>query len=96
MTRHRLLLVSFLLSACAGASNLQSRFELQQALDGTFQAGQQGRLVLAGEVFGQTRNFPNDLRIFAPDGTQWPFFLHVPQAEPDAKKAEALYRSLLG
>lgn len=69
----------------AEAGNLQSRFELMRSIDGTFHSGQRGRIVVPDDVFGQTRSFPNDLRIFASDGTQWPFFLYIPQEKGDAK-----------
>ena len=30
-------------------------------------------------MFGQARSFPNDVRLFDADGTQWPCFLHIPK-----------------
>lgn len=80
-----LISLSVLLAVNASAGNLRSRFELERHIDGTFETGQRGRIVVPGEVFGQARSFPNDLRIFADDGIQWPFFLHVPQ-EQDVDK----------
>lgn len=67
----------------AGADNLQARFELERPLAGTFEVGQRGRVVIADDVFGQSRNFPNDVRIFGSDGIQWPCFLHVPVGKVD-------------
>ena len=75
--------------------NLKSRFELTREIDGTFVAGRRGRVVVAGDLFGQSRNFPNDLRIIASDGTQWPFFLHLSKepAETQTLMPEILNRS---
>ncbi len=67
------------LTPYAGADNLPARFDLERPLEGTFEAGQRGRVVIAGDIFGQVRNFPDDLRIIGSDGTQWPFFLHEPR-----------------
>ncbi|RKX39908.1 MAG: hypothetical protein DRP64_13525 [Verrucomicrobia bacterium] len=80
---------------CAAEKDLKSRFELTREIDGTFAAGQRGRLVVAGDLFGQSRDFPDDLRIIASDGTQWPFFLHLPKesAETKALAPEILNRS---
>lgn len=78
-----LLCLAPLLSVAAELS--PSRFERVREIDGSFEAGQRGRLQLTGDVFGQARSFPNDLRIFDTDGTQWPFFLQVPPATSTAK-----------
>ncbi len=85
-SRIALVLLLCLAPGIAGAGEiLPSRFERVREIDGTFHAGQRGRLRVADDVFGQSRNFPKDLRIFAADGTQWPFFLHVPQETATAK-----------
>jgi hypothetical protein len=78
----------FLIPVLGTEKNLQSHYELIRAIDGTLVAGQRGRLVVPGTVFGQARSFPNDLRIFAADGTQWPFFLHVPKETTEIRKLE--------
>lgn len=82
----------------AGAGKTHpSRFELTREIDGSFSAGQRGRLQVTDDVFGQTRVFPSDLRIFDADGIQWPFFLHVPKATSTAKtlSPEVLNRSFV-
>ncbi len=68
--------------SAAGADHLRSRFELEHPLDGTFAPGDRGRVVVTGDVFGQSRDFPHDVRIVGSDGTQWPCFLHVPRDTP--------------
>lgn len=65
--------------AKADEKNLQQRFELIHPINGTFSAGQQGRIVVPDDVFAQSHNFPHDLRIFDDGGTQWPFFLYEPK-----------------
>lgn len=89
------LMVAALSVESAEEKNLKSRFELTREIDGTFAGGQRGRLVVAGDLFGQSRDFPNDLRIIASDGTQWPFFLHLPKetAETKTLSPEILNRS---
>ena len=92
------LLLGLALAAHAEEARLQSRFELTQEIEGTFTAGQRGRLPVAGDVFGQAHDFPNDLRIIAADGSQWPFFLYVPKetAETKTLDLEILNRSWVG
>ena len=69
-----------LLTAYAEEENLKPRFEQVRKIEGSFTVGDRGRIVVPGDVFGLSRNFPADLRILADDGTQWPFFLHLPKA----------------
>ncbi len=69
-----------LLIAHAGEKNLKPRFEQMREIEGSFIVGDRGRIVVPGNVFGQSRNCPADLRILADDGTQWPFFLYRPKA----------------
>jgi hypothetical protein len=71
-----LLFSGLALSAFAEEKDLRPRFELACGIEGSFAVGQRGRVAVPADVFGQTRDFPNDLRILADDGTQWPFFLH--------------------
>ncbi|MCF7818398.1 MAG: DUF3999 domain-containing protein [Kiritimatiellales bacterium] len=100
MKRHALapaLWLGLMLSAQAADQNLSARFELSRGIEGTFAVGQRGRLVVGSDIFGQSRNFPNDLRIFGEDGSQWPFFLHVPResAELRSLEPEILNRSFV-
>ncbi len=67
------------------ADNLRARFELERPLEGNFGAGQLGRVTIADDVFGQARDFPNDVRIIGRDGTPWPFFLYVPCRTGEAR-----------
>ena len=83
-----LLAMAALSTVHAAEKDLRFRFELMRKMDGTFSAGQRGRLVVSGDVFGQSRHFPNDIRIMADDGTQWPFFLHVPKEGVESKTLE--------
>jgi len=48
-------------------------------------------------VFGQSRSFPKDLRIFGENGTQWPFFLQVPKETDEIRTLtpEILNRSFV-
>ena len=62
----------------AHAENLAPRFERVRSIDGSFSIGERGRLLVPSDVFGQARNFPNDLRILSSEGMQWPYFLYVP------------------
>lgn len=74
------LIMVLLVSACfAGADTLWTRFELECPLEETFSADQRARVVIPDAVFGQARNFPNDIRIIDTEGTQWPSFLYVPK-----------------
>ncbi len=68
------------LTRSAGADTSPARFDLERPLERTFEAGRQGRVLVDGDVFGQARNFPNDVRIFDSEGVQWPFFLYEPRA----------------
>jgi hypothetical protein len=88
---------SLLLVAHAGEKDLRPRFELARDVEGSFTTGQRGRLVVPGDVFGQSRDFPNDLRILGRDGTQWPYFLHIPKetAEAGELEPEILNRSFV-
>jgi len=82
-----LLFLSFTpLTLHAAEKSLPSRFELTREINASFRTGQRGRLLVAGDVFGQARNFPNDLRLFGSDETQWPFFLYIPTAKTETKK----------
>jgi hypothetical protein len=77
--------------------NLPSRFELSRDLEGSFTAGQRGRLRVTDDMFGQSRNFPKDLRIFDTEGAQWPFFLEIPKATDETRELipEILNRSFV-
>jgi hypothetical protein len=77
--------------------NLPSRFELSRDLEGSFTAGQRGRLRVTDDMFGQSRNFPKDLRIFDTEGAQWPFFLDIPKATDETRELipEILNRSFV-
>ncbi len=88
-----LLLAGLTLSARAGEADLRPRFELMREIEGSFSAGERGRLTLAGDVFGQSRNRLADLRIIGADGTQWPYFQHVPQETPIAAKLQPEIRN---
>ena len=85
------------LSVQGAEKNLQSRFELVRDLEGTFTTGQRGRIRVTDEVFGQSRNFPNDLRLFGAAGAQWPFFLHTSKEAGEIRKMdpEILNRSFV-
>ena len=87
----------FLLTAHAEEKNLMPRFERVREIDGSFAVGERGRIVVPSDVFGQARSFPADLRILAADGTQWPFFLHLPKtsAEDAVFDLEILNRSFV-
>ena len=88
--------IVFALSAAyAEEKNLISNFERVRRIDKPFTIGERGRVVVPSDVFGQARNFPNDLRILAASGTQWPFFLYVPPAtvERETVTPEILNRS---
>lgn len=82
------LAVVAVLSVADAEGRMMSRFEWKRPLEGTFVAGEQGRLAIAGDVFGRARNFPDDLRIFGDDGTQWPFFIHVPKMSDGRDRIE--------
>ncbi len=60
------------------------RFERMQAIEGSFAPGVRGRIAATGDLFGEARSFPDDLRIVGADGTEWPFFLYVETERPDA------------
>lgn len=92
-----LLLATFALAAYADEKDMRPRFELERKIEGVFTVGQRGRLVVAGDVFGQARNFPNDVRIIGADGTRWPHFLHVPKetVETGTLNPEILNRSFV-
>lgn len=79
------LLVATLSSPQAEEANIQPRFERVREIEGSFAVGAHGRIRVPGDVFGQARNFPADLRILASDGTQWPFFLHVPKETDETR-----------
>ncbi len=82
----RTFLATALLSALTASGNeFSERFEMDRGIDGEFDVGQQGRVVVPDEVFGQTRNFPRDIRIFGSEDIQWPFFLHVPKEAPEIR-----------
>ena len=66
-----------------GAESLHDQFDSTQKINGIFEMGQQGRLRVNGALFDQSHDFPNDLRIIDNNGTQWPFFLHIPQETQD-------------
>lgn len=83
---------------CAAEKNPTVPFELVHKIDGAFVAGQRGRVAVPDDVFGQARNFPNDLRIVGDDRTPWPFFLYQPQENPYVEIAatETLNRTWMG
>lgn len=81
-----------LLPLAAGAETLRNRFELERPLEGSFEPGQRGRVVITDDVFGQARSFPNDVRIFDAAGVQWPCFLYVPV---DAVQTETIAMRIL-
>lgn len=100
MNRPRLILLLFsglLLSAFAEEKDLRPRFELACGIEGSFTVGEHGRLRVPADVFGQSRDYPNDLRILADDGTQWPCFLHHPKEtiETGELEPEILNRSFV-
>lgn len=72
-----LLIASALADARAEEKDLMPRFERVRAIDGSFTVGERGRVAVPGDVFGQARDFPSDVRIIGGDGIQWPFFLHI-------------------
>jgi hypothetical protein len=77
-----LLLVGMALSVQAAEKDLRPRFERVREMEKAFGVGQQGRIVVPGDLFGQARHFPNDVRLIGADGTQWPYFLYVPREAP--------------
>ena len=93
-----LLLSGVLAAAYAADQDIRPRFEHLRAVEGTFAVGEKGRLAVPGDVFGQSRDFPNDQRILGADGTQWPFFLYVPKdtVETETLAPEILNRSFVG
>jgi hypothetical protein len=82
------LFLSCLLSTNAADDNLQTTLEMRRQIDGLFVPGQRGKLVVPNDVFGQSYNFPDDLRILGTDGTQWPFFLYIPSEKTTTKTLE--------
>ena len=74
------------LPAVFGEKDLRPTFELMRPIEGSFNAGQRGKLVVTDDLFGQCRSYPNDVRIFGADGTQWPFFMHVPKQTTETGK----------
>jgi hypothetical protein len=92
-----LLTIASVFVAHTKEKSLESRFELVRDLDGTFTTGQRGRIRVTDEIFGQSRNFPNDLRVFGAAGAQWPFFLHTPKETDEIRKVdpEILNRSFV-
>ena len=100
---NRLPLVLFLafglfLSVEGAEKSLSTRFEMVREIEGSFTSGQRGRILVTDEVFGQSHNFPKDLRILGEAGTQWPFFLHVPKETDETKTLipEIVNRSFVG
>ncbi len=82
----RTFLIMGLFSALtASGREFSERFEMARGIDGEFNIGEQGRVVVSDEVFGQARNFPGDIRIFGSEDSQWPFFLHVPKEAPEVR-----------
>ena len=73
------LFVFALFFAAYGEKDIRPRFERMRPIEGVFSLGQRGKLVVTDDLFGQCRNYPNDIRLFGADGTQWPFFVHVPR-----------------
>ncbi|MBN2163027.1 MAG: DUF3999 family protein [Pontiellaceae bacterium] len=88
----RITLITCLLALSAGAENLPARFELMQPLSEYLVPQTQAKILIPDHVFGQSRNFPNDVRIFDEDGTQWPCFLYVPK---ETVKAESVGLAIL-
>jgi hypothetical protein len=81
----------------AAEQDLRPRFERVRAVEESFTAGRQGRLTVPDDVFGQSRDFPNDVRILGDDGIQWPFFLHLPKdtVETEVWEPEILNRAFV-
>ena len=71
------------LAARAEDRDLRPRFEYVREMDSMVARGQHGRLLIPGDVFGRSYNFPNDLRILDENGAQWPIFLHIPNSHPE-------------
>jgi hypothetical protein len=72
------LLVTAALFGHSGADEIAVRLELCRPVLGSPEIGAKGRLLIPGDVFDQSLNFPADLRILDEAGTQWPFFIMTP------------------
>jgi hypothetical protein len=72
------LLMTAALSGHSRADEIAARLELCRPVLGSPEAGSRGRLLIPDDVFGQSLNFPTDLRILDEAGTQWPFFIMTP------------------
>ena len=59
-------------------------FAASARIEGSMSVGQIGKIVLEPWVFKEVQQFPADIRILDDDGVQWPFFLHIPTAEPSS------------
>ena len=83
------LLIGCLLSANAASEKLDAKLAMSQGIDGVFRPGQRGKLLVPDTVFDRCYNFPQDVRILATDGTQWPFFLYIPYPKTIDRTVEA-------
>lgn len=80
------------MTVVAGEEAMLRRFELKQPLEGAFETGERGRVIVQDDVFVEARSFPADLRIAGEDGILWPWFLYTPAADG---RSEAIDCSVL-
>ena len=77
------------LASNAAPEKLDAKLEMSQGIDGEFEPGQRGKLLVPDTAFDHCYHFPQDVRILATDGTQWPFFLYVPYSKTIDRTIEA-------
>ena len=80
----------FILFACSlcWAGNLADKFEWKQAIEGADALDQTYQVRVAGKIFHECYDFPNDMRILDADSEQLPFFVWTPAKREKTEQVE--------